>query len=188
MPHDAAALVDDLTPDFVRLQSVMDRAAEVTARHAVKHAQRYLYHTHQKGDATLSKITARFDGRECKFHIARNHIPYLEASLGRGLYDVLRDFTDGKWTFRDVAMVVSFALHGPDEVDKVAITSGLQAIRLRLPLSAVGTASGFGPASHRPSADVVAILERDGHGNYASLAADILTYTIFGETDADEAA
>src|SRR5690606_30819210 len=75
MPRDANAIVEDLTPDFVRLQSVMDRAAEVTARHAVKHAQRYLYHTHQKGDATLSKITARFDGRECKFHIARNHIP-----------------------------------------------------------------------------------------------------------------
>ena len=133
-------------------------------------------------------MKATFNGTESEFHIARKNINYLESSLGRGLYDVLKDFTDGKWTFRDVAMVVSFALHGPNKADKLVIDNALQAIRLGLGTAAVGTALGHFARSYSPHPGVIEVLERDGHGNYAGLAADILTYTIFGETNADEAA
>jgi hypothetical protein len=34
---------------------------------------------------------------------------------------------------------------------------------------------------YRPHPDVTAVLVRDGHGNFASLMADILTELIFGD-------
>lgn len=130
-------------------------------------------------------MKATFNGAEHEFHIARQHVSYLESSLGRGLYAVLKDFTEDRWTFGDVAMVVSFALHGPAPEDKLAINTGLQTLRLGMSPSAVGTTSNLYGRSYRPHPDVIALLERDGHGNFAPLAADVLTHTIFGATNGE---
>lgn len=117
-------------------------------------------------------ITAEFDGAERQFRIRRDHVPYLERAMGRPLYAILRDFTAGEWRFDDVAAIVSFALHGPAPSDRQAMAFARQAAKYGISL----------PASYTPHFGVVAVLERDGHGNYASLAADILTDAIFGDT------
>lgn len=119
-------------------------------------------------------MKATFNEQEREFHIDRAHVPYIEHSLGRSLYSVLRDFTEGRWTFDDVAAVVSFALHGPGREDKQAIAFAAQARKAGFPIH-YGT-------QYRPHPDVIATLQRDGHGNYAPLAADVLTFTIFGAT------
>ncbi|MCO5145537.1 MAG: hypothetical protein M9895_05075 [Aquamicrobium sp.] len=124
-------------------------------------------------------MKAQFNNSEHTFHIDRAHVPFLEHSLGRGLYSVLTDFTEGRWTFHDVAIVVSFALHGPTGFDKHAISSAQQAIKMRF-------APVYG-ARYRAHPDVIATLEAEGHGNYAPLAADVLTETVFGKV-ADDAA
>lgn len=119
-------------------------------------------------------MKATFNDQEHEFHIDRAHIPYLEHSLGRSLYAVLRDFTEGRWTFDDVASVVSFALHGPGREEKQAIA-----------FAEHGRAAGFPVhygTRYSPHRDVIATLQREGHGNFAPLAADVLTFTIFGET------
>ncbi|MBN7759986.1 gene transfer agent family protein [Nitratireductor aquibiodomus] len=117
-------------------------------------------------------ISATFDGAEREFRIRREHVPYLERAMGRPLYAILRDFTAGEWRFDDVAAIVSFALHGPAPSDRQAMAFARQAAHYGVTLR----------ASYAPHRNVVAVLERDGHGNFASLAADILTDTIFGDT------
>lgn len=174
MPHDAAALVDDLTPDFVDYQRAMNRAAEATALQANKHAERY---APPKGD-TLPKIKAQFDGQEREFTVERKYIPILESALGRGAYAVLKDFTEGNWRFNDVAAVISFALHGPTANERMALQLARSAAMYGMPAHVY---------TSPPASDVLAVLQRDGHGNYASLAADILTAAIFGETQAEPA-
>ena len=126
-------------------------------------------------------ITADFDGEKRTFHIKREHVPFLEQSFGRSLYAVLRDFTEGRWTFRDTAAVVSFALHGPSKDDRQAFAFRRQAARYGLPATSTW--------HYRPHPDVVAVLEREGHGNFAPLAADVLTEAVFGLKEAaDDAA
>lgn len=124
-------------------------------------------------------MKAAYNGEDREFNIAREHVSYLEHSLGRGLFSVLQDFTAGRWTFRDVATVISFALHGPSRDDKLMIGLARQAMK-------VGMRESYGSV-YRPHPDVIAVLERDGHGTHADLAANILTVAIFGD-DALEAA
>jgi hypothetical protein len=118
-------------------------------------------------------ITANFDGAERDFHIDREHVPFLEHSLRRGLYAVLRDAVNGHWTFDDVATVMSFALHGPSRDDRAVISVARQAAKMGFPI-------GYS-VRYRPHPRVVEVLERDGHGNYAELMADILSEAVFGE-------
>ncbi len=132
-------------------------------------------------------MKATFDGAEHEFRIDRKYVPYLESSLGRSMYDCLKSFTDGRWTFSDIAKVVSFAMHGPSREDRFVISSTLQALRLGMPTHAVGSETPHFVRSYVAHPGVIAVLERDGHGNYADLAANILTVTIFGD-DALEAA
>jgi hypothetical protein len=123
-------------------------------------------------------MKANFNNQEAEFNIRREHVPYLEHSLGRGLYSVLKDATEGQWTFNDIATVVSFALHGPGHDDRTVIGIARSAARMGFPA----------PYSirYRPHPDVVATLEKEGHGNFAGLMADILTEVIFGETPASD--
>jgi len=124
-------------------------------------------------------ITAQFDGAARQFEIKRENVPFLEHSLGRSLYAVLRDFTEGRWTFVDTAAVISFALHGPSRDDKLAINLARQAARCGMPAEYA--------SRYKPHPNVVAVLEREGHGNFAPLAADILTEAVFGVSTAPEA-
>jgi hypothetical protein len=119
-------------------------------------------------------MKAIFDNQERDFHINREDIPFLEHSLGRGLYAVLKDAVNGEWTFQDVAAVISYALHGPAKDDRSVISLARTAARM-------GFAMRFS-RTYRPHPDVVAMLERDGHGNYAELMADVLSEAVFGET------
>jgi hypothetical protein len=124
-------------------------------------------------------MRATFNNEEHEFHINREHIPFLEFSLGRGLYGVLKDATEARWTFNDVAMIVSFALHGPSKDDRYAISMGKTAARMGM--------SGTFAWRYKPHPDVIATLEATGHGNYAGLMADVLTETIFGTTAGSDA-
>jgi hypothetical protein len=121
-------------------------------------------------------LKATFNNQERDFNIKREHVPYLEHSLGRGLYAVLKDTTEGNWTFNDVAMVLSFALHGPGPDDRTVIGIARSAARMGFPAAY--------SIRYRPHPDVVAVLEAEGHGNFAGIMADVLTETIFGEPPA----
>jgi hypothetical protein len=118
-------------------------------------------------------MKATFDNQEREFHIARDQIPFLEFSLGRGLYDVLQDAVAGKWTFSDVAMVISYALHGPSKEDRGAIEMAKMSMKMGFPTRFA--------RHYRPHPKVVEALEGEGHGNYAGVMADALTECIFGE-------
>ncbi|MEP7457073.1 hypothetical protein [Phyllobacterium sp. SB3] len=122
----------------------------------------------------MTKITSLYDGEHREFEIKREFVPYIEQSLGRSLYAVLKDFTNGHWTYPDVAQVISFALKGPSVTDRQTIGYARQAAKF-----------GFAhpPFHYKPHPDVIAVLERDGHGNFADLAAEILTIAVFGDKE-----
>lgn len=115
-------------------------------------------------------IQATFDGAERQFEIDGKFVAYFEGAMGRSLYGILKALTEGQWTFHDIASVVSFALHGPNEAEKIAAAAQRQAFKYGM---------GMASAGYGPRADVLAVLERDGHGNHAELAANILTDAIF---------
>lgn len=118
-------------------------------------------------------ITATFDGAEREFGIKREHVPFFEAGMRCSVYSLLRRLTDGNWLFDDVARVISFALHGPWPPDLANMKFARHAANCGIHNSiSINVA---------PRPDVLAVLHRDGHGNFASLAADILTDCIFGE-------
>ncbi|WP_315923495.1 hypothetical protein [Mesorhizobium sp. SP-1A] len=121
-------------------------------------------------------ITATYDGAERQFEIDAQYVGYFENAIGRSLYGILKAITEGQWTFADVAAVVSFGLHGPSEVEKIAAKAYRQA-RLH--------GFSYGQTGIVPRKDVLAVLERDGHGNYAELAADILADAIFRKKAAE---
>lgn len=89
--------------------------------------------------------------------------------MGRSLFSTLKVVTSGNWLFEDVLNILSFALHGPDKLNRQSIY-GLKQFGMKVP---IGT--------YRPHPAVRAVLMREGHGNYAELVAEILTETIFGE-------
>ncbi len=124
-------------------------------------------------------MKAEFNGEEREFNIKREHAGFLEHSLRRGLYAVLKDATEGNWLFSDVATVISYALHGPGPNDLTVISMARQSARMGFPI-------GYS-VRYRPHPDVVAVLEREGHGNYAGLMADILTEVIFGDAASEPA-
>ena len=119
----------------------------------------------------MTALTAEFDGKERQFEIRREHMPFLEMSLGRPAYSVLQDFTKGDWRFDDIAQLLSFGLHGPSAEDRTLFRIIRQGAKFGAPIVAW---------RHNPRKDVIAVLHRDGHGNYAPLAADILSMAIFG--------
>lgn len=124
-------------------------------------------------------ITATFDGAERQFNIDGRYVAYFEAAIGQSLYAILKAITEGQWTFRDIAAVISFAMHGPNEVERISATAFRQAAKYGMPMQ---------PAHLAPRPDVVAVLEREGHGNFAELAANILTDAIFRDKAQADAA
>lgn len=122
----------------------------------------------------MTKITALYDGEQREFDIPRQYVPYIEQSLGRSLYAVLKDFTNGHWTYPDVAQVVSFALLGPSVMDRQLISFARSAAKHGMP---------HPPFRYKPHPEVTAIFERDGYGNFADLAAEILTVAVFGDKE-----
>lgn len=171
-PRDLEALVAQGKADLAKYEAALDRAGQVTEKRAAQL-------TGAKTETHLKTITATFDGKECQFGIDRQYFPILEGSLGRSAYATLKSFTGGQWTFQDVALVISFALHGPtaDERQRLAMVRQAASFGI-VPAGLIG---------HAPRRDVVAVLIRDGHGAYADLAAEILADAIFGEA-ADAAA
>lgn len=170
-PRDLETLVSQGKADLAKYETALDRAGQVTG----KQVERLAGHR----ETNLKTITATFDGAEREFGVDRQYFPILEGGLGRSAYAALKDFTGGQWTFSDVALVISFALHGPtaDERQRLAMVRQAASFGI-VPAGLIG---------HAPRRDVVAVLIRDGHGAYADLAAEILADAIFGEV-ADAAA
>lgn len=117
----------------------------------------------------MKVIKAVYDGAEREFQIKREHVQFLEASMGRPLFATLKVITSGNWLFEDILTILSFALLGPTEFNRSAI-HGQAKYGMKVPYS-----------SYQPHPAVRAVLIRDGHGNYAELVADLLTQTIFGD-------
>lgn len=122
----------------------------------------------------MTAIKRQFGGEERQFEIKREYIRFFESSVG-SLYQKLQKMTAGEFLFSDIAAVISFAMHGPSESDLILIGSAKRAEKY-------GTPPAYGLGVYVPSSDVIAVLEREGHGNHAPLAADILSAAIFGET------
>lgn len=124
-------------------------------------------------------IKATFDGKEREFKIDPKHVAMFEGVLGRSMFAVLKEFTAGEWRFNDLALVLSFALYGPTADLRRIDDMAKQALRLGMPYS------GIFP--YVPHPDVTKLLQDDGHGNYADLAAVILSEAIFreGKTDVE---
>lgn len=168
-PRDLEALVAQGKADLAKYEAALDRAGQVTEKRAAQL-------TGAKTETNLKTIKAEFDGAERQFGVDRQYFPILEGSLGRSAYATLKSFTGGQWTFNDVALVLSFALHGPTPADRSRYRMAIDATRFGMPFV------GVGYAAHP---DVVKVLTRDGHGTYADLAAEILADAIFGETEDD---
>lgn len=164
-PRDPEAIIAEAEAVRGKLDAALDRAWSVTQRQAERLAG--------NKETALKTITATFDGAERQFGIDRQFFPILEGSMGRSAYAVLKDFTGGRWTFSDVALVISFALYGPSAGDRQRFRMAIDATRFGMPFV------GVGYAAHP---DVLKVLARDGHGTYADLAAEILADAIFGET------
>ena len=120
----------------------------------------------------MQPINSDFGGASRTFEIKPESVALFEASMGRSLYAVLQTFTNGTWTFNDVAAVLSFALHGPTVEQRRAWDQARHAQKFGFPWSMPG---------YVPHPSVVATLQAEGHGNFAELAAEILTAAIFGE-------
>lgn len=118
-------------------------------------------------------ITAPFGGADRQFCIHTKSAGIFEMAMGRSLYAVLREFTDGRWTFESIARVLSFALYGPPKDTAMFFGFAARAAADGMPM----------PPSipYRPHPDVVKVLQDEGHGNYANLAAEILEAAIFGK-------
>lgn len=164
-PRDLEALVAQGKADLAKYEAALDRAGQVTD----KQVERLAGHR----ETHLKTITHKFDGAERQFGVDRQYFPILEGSLGRSAYATLKSFTGGQWTFNDVALVISFALHGPTASDRQRFRMATDATRFGMPAIPVGYAA---------HPDVVKVLARDGHGKYADIAAEILADAIFGET------
>jgi len=122
-------------------------------------------------------IKAKFDGAEREFHIKDPHL--FEATLpGGSAYAMLKKFTDGQWSAIEVAHILSFALHGPSREARLAWSFTQAARRHGLPGTTV---------PYVPHPEVVAAVDRDGPGNVAPIAVDILTEIVFREVPADAA-
>lgn len=116
-------------------------------------------------------IKATFDGKEREFKIDPKHVAMFEGVLGRSLFAVLKEFTAGEWRFNDLALVLSFAQYGPTADLRRIDDMAKQALRLGMPYS------GIFPYVPHPA--VINHLQEAGHGNYADLAADILSEAVF---------
>ncbi|UXT21808.1 gene transfer agent family protein [Agrobacterium tumefaciens] len=125
-------------------------------------------------------IKSQFDGAEREFKIDPKHVAMFEGVLGRSLFAVLKEFTAGQWRFNDLALVLSFSLYGPTADLRRIDDMARSASRLGMPYS------GIFPYSPHPA--VIKHLQDEGHGNYADLAAAILSEAIFrGATPNGEA-
>ncbi len=124
-------------------------------------------------------IKATFDGKERDFKIEPKHVAMFEGVLGRSLFAVLKEFTAGHWRLHDLAVVLSFALYGPTADLRMRDDMARQALKYGTPYS------GIFPYVPHPA--VINHLQEAGHGNYADLAAEILSEAIFreGKTDVE---
>lgn len=127
----------------------------------------------------MTPIIREFGGAERTFEIKPASVPMFEAAVGKSLYALIRSFTSGDWRFDDVARVLSFAMHGPNVDMRRNWGMVLQAAKL-------GVAMPSLPYTAHPQ--IVDVLQADGHGNHAELAAEILTAAVFGDAPEGEGA
>lgn len=113
----------------------------------------------------------QFDGAERNFHILPEHVVIFEAVIGRSAYALFKEITGGQWRFDDLATLLSFALYGPTKELKRTHSMATRAVELGM---------GYGGIwPYTPHSTVTKHLQEAGHGNFAELAAAILTETIF---------
>lgn len=125
-------------------------------------------------------IKSQFDGAEREFKIDPKQVALFEGVLGRSLFAVLKEFTAGHWQFNDLATVLSFALHGP-----TPLIRNLENMHRRAADLGIQSAHTY---PYPPHPAVIKHLQEAGHGNYADLAAAILSEAIFrGATPDGEA-
>lgn len=121
----------------------------------------------------MTAIIAEFDGAPRTFEITPENTPIFEACLPEGsAYALLKVFSAGLWTAGDVATVLSFALHGPSPATRQAWAMDRQ-------MAKFGRAPGRVRLTFNPNSDVVDAVSRDGPGNLADLAVEILSNVIF---------
>lgn len=130
----------------------------------------------------MVEINRNFDGAERTFKISD---PVLFEAIvhGGSTYALLQKFTAGAWSIPDVAIVLSFALHGPTASLK-------QHWRFAKNMARFGSmSSAYDHLTYTPHPDVLAVVSK-APGDYAPIAIDILTELVFGagasKADEDE--
>jgi len=122
-------------------------------------------------------LRANFDGSDVDFIVS--DIQLFEATLPiRSAYALLKRFTDGQWSAADIAHVLSFALHGPSKEATFAWRFQRDAARHGMP-----SPTRVPYVAHPDVARIV----NAAPGDYAELAASILTEALFGK-EANDAA
>ncbi|PWL19265.1 hypothetical protein DKP76_01510 [Falsochrobactrum shanghaiense] len=125
----------------------------------------------------MVEITRDFDGVERTFRV-KDPALFEQITPRKSVYAYLQLFTAGDWSIDDVALVLSFALHGPTP-------------HLAREWSLMKQMGRWGSAlqyrlSYTPHPDVVAVVSK-APGNYAPIAIDLLTELVFGSGASVEA-
>lgn len=121
----------------------------------------------------MVSLKREYNGEEKIFTVAD---PLLFEALTppRSTYAYLQKFTAGMWSTADVALVLSFALHGPT-------ASLAQHWRFAKNMTRFGSmGSAYDHLTYTPHPDVLAVVSK-APGDYAPLAIDILTELVFGD-------
>lgn len=132
----------------------------------------------------MVKITRPYNGEDRVFAVV-DPLLFERILPTRSIYQMLQRFTEGVWTIDDVAVVISYALHGPTislqrewDLTKrfLAIGDVRDYLANRQPM-------GMRYHPHPAVVDVVTTAP----ATYAPIAADLLTELLFGPGSADEA-
>lgn len=117
----------------------------------------------------VNSIRATILGTEHRLTVRRDSLSILDAVLGGSAYAVLKRFEAGQWSTADVELVLSFALHGPTPMERL--------------MARLGSATSSERRATAP--EIAAAIGKNGPGNYADLAALVLSAALFGIEVAD---
>jgi hypothetical protein len=116
----------------------------------------------------VNSIRATISGHEHRLTVRRDSLSILDAVLGGSAYAVLKKFEAGTWSTNEVELVLSFALHGPTPLERLTARLGASAVERRA-----------------TAPEIAAAINRNGPGQYADLAAFVLSAALFGISESD---
>lgn len=121
----------------------------------------------------MVSLKRKYNGEEKTFTVA-DPLLFEVLTPPRSTYAYLQKFTAGMWSTADVALVLSFAIHGPT-------ASLAQHWRFAKNMARFGSmSSAYDHLTYTPHPDVLAVVSK-APGDYAPLAIDILTELVFGD-------